>query len=95
MSESSSNGRDAGALADSAEALSIDGRPVGVREGDTIFTAARRAGIGIAAMCADPRIKPTGQCDICVVEVAGRSRFVKACTEPAQELRAKRRRESR
>jgi formate dehydrogenase major subunit len=32
-------------------------------------------------MCADPRIKPTGQCDICVVEVAGRDRFVKACTE--------------
>jgi formate dehydrogenase major subunit len=83
MNESSSNGRDEGALADSAEALSIDGRPVGVREGDTIFTAARRAGIGIAAMCADPRIKPTGQCDICVVEVAGRSGFVKACTEPA------------
>ncbi len=59
----------------------IDGRKVTAREGETIFTAAKRAGIEIPAMCADPRIRPTGQCDICIVEVTGREGPIKACME--------------
>ncbi len=84
MSESSNHGRSAGVLADTAKTFTINGSPVVVREGDTILTAAKRAGIGLPAMCADPRIKPTGQCDICVVEIRGRGGFVKACAEPAK-----------
>lgn len=69
---------------DGAPTLNIDGRCVDVRDGETIFQAARRMGIAIPAMCADPRIKPTGQCDMCVVQVAGCDGFVKACTEPTR-----------
>lgn len=65
--------------------LTIDGKPVAARSGETIFAAARRAGIEIPAMCADPRIKPTGSCNICQVEVAGRSGPVKACMEPVAD----------
>lgn len=61
--------------------ITIDGAIVDVRDGDTIFTAAKRAGIEIPAMCTDTRIKPTGACDICVVEIKGRDGFVKSCTE--------------
>lgn len=84
MSESSSHGRSADSLAEKSLTLTIDGKRIEVCQGDTILAAANRAGILIPAMCADPRIKPTGQCEICVVEVAGRSGFTKACTEPVR-----------
>lgn len=61
--------------------ITIDGKPVVARLGDTIFAAARRAGIAIPALCADPRIKPTGGCNLCQVEVAGKTGTVKACME--------------
>ena len=59
--------------------LEIDGNAVEARGGETILAAARRAGIEIAAMCADPRIRPTGDCDLCNVMVDGETGPVKAC----------------
>ena len=44
--------------------LEIDGKSVEAMAGETILAAARRAGIDIPAMCADPRIKPTGVCEL-------------------------------
>lgn len=74
---------DADAAAQSAAVvLTIDGTPVTARAGQTIFEAARRAGIDIPAMCADPRIKPTGDCGLCTVRVAGQAAPVKACMTP-------------
>ncbi|MCC0007204.1 MAG: FAD-dependent oxidoreductase [Hyphomicrobiaceae bacterium] len=84
MSNLTSRTLDGRGTSDANKSISVDGVEVAVRDGDTIFVAAKRAGIGIPAMCADPRIKPTGACDICVVEVAGRDGFVKACTEAAR-----------
>ncbi len=65
--------------------LEIDGNQIEAQQGDTILTAARRAGIEIPAMCADPRIKPTGDCDLCHVALDGQTQHVKACTTPAGE----------
>ncbi len=73
------------ALAPRAISLTIEGRPVVAQQGQTIFEAARRAGIEIPAMCADPRIKPTGDCGLCTVSVAGSSEPLKACTTPVAE----------
>ncbi|MCB1522065.1 MAG: FAD-dependent oxidoreductase [Hyphomicrobiaceae bacterium] len=84
MSELISHGRSADSLSQKALSVTIDGKRIEVCQGDTILAAAKRAGILIPAMCADPRIKPTGQCEICVVEVAGRSGLTKACTEPVR-----------
>lgn len=84
MSGPSSQEPHGGGVFDGAPTLNIDGKCVDVRQGETIFLAARRLGIPIPAMCADTRIKPTGQCDMCVVEVAGCDGFVKACTEPTR-----------
>lgn len=84
MSDPSSPGHSGNCVVEDAPALMIDGQRIDVRDGETIYVAARRAGIRIPAMCTDPRIKPTGQCDICVVEIAGRDGFVKACTERAK-----------
>ena len=51
--------------------LSIDGKPVSVTEGTTIFDAARALGIEIPALCHDPRLRPVGVCRMCVVDVGG------------------------
>ena len=65
--------------------LEIDGKSIEAQPGDTILTAARRAGIDIPAMCADPRIKPTGDCELCHVALEGKADHVKACMTQAEE----------
>ena len=65
--------------------LEIDGKSVEMMEGETILEAARRAGIEIPAMCADPRMKPTGDCDLCNVFLDGQTDIVKACMTVAEE----------
>ncbi len=64
--------------------LEIDGKPVDARAGESILTAARRAGIDIPAMCADPRMKPTGDCELCNVVLDGQADLVKACMTLAE-----------
>lgn len=65
--------------------LTIDGRTIIAQHGQTIFEAARRAGVEIPAMCADPRIKPTGDCGLCTVTLDGAADPVKACVTPVAE----------
>lgn len=65
--------------------LEIDGKSVEAMAGETILTAARRAGIDIPAMCADPRMKPTGDCELCNVALDGQAELVKACMTVAKE----------
>ncbi len=65
--------------------LKIDGKSVEAMEGETILSAARRAGFEIPAMCADPRMKPTGDCELCNVVLDGQTDLVKACMTVAEE----------
>ncbi len=59
--------------------LTVDGVAVAAQDGDSILLAARQAGISIPSMCADPRIKASGDCGLCVVEIDGAAQPVKAC----------------
>src|SRR5437899_8997641 len=52
--------------------LSIDGQPVTVAAGTTVWEAARQLGIAIPALCHQPRLRPVGVCRLCVVDVGGR-----------------------
>ncbi|HJZ88681.1 MAG TPA: molybdopterin-dependent oxidoreductase, partial [Polyangia bacterium] len=52
--------------------LMIDGRQVTARAGETIWEAAREAGIEIPVLCHSPRLQPVGVCRMCVVDVGGR-----------------------
>jgi len=61
--------------------LSLDGRPVEFRDGDTVMDAALRAGIYIPHLCHNPEFEPHGSCRVCMVTVNGRQ--VSACTWPA------------
>lgn len=59
--------------------LVIDGKVVEAAASVTLLAAARQAGISIPSMCEDPRLKPSGECGMCLVEVAGQREPVKAC----------------
>ncbi|MEE8191105.1 MAG: formate dehydrogenase subunit alpha [Gemmatimonadales bacterium] len=52
--------------------LIVDGRPITVPAGTTIWDAARQAGIEIPVLCHDPRLRPVGVCRVCVVDVGER-----------------------
>src|SRR5437763_2531964 len=67
--------------------LTIDGRPVTVAAGTTVWEAARAAGIDIPVLCHQPRLRPIGVCRLCVVDVGGRvlaASCVRACEEDMQ-----------
>src|SRR5215468_837222 len=64
--------------------LTIDGVQVTVREGTTIWTAARDAGIDIPVLCHDERYDPVGVCRMCVVDVGARV-FAAACVRPCED----------
>jgi len=52
--------------------LTIDGKPVSVEPGTTIFDAARRMGIAIPTLCHQQNETPVGVCRLCLVDAGGR-----------------------
>ena len=64
--------------------LTIDGRPVEVPAGTTIWEAAKQAGIEIPVLCHDPRLPPVGVCRVCLVDV-GEKRLTASCVREASE----------
>jgi formate dehydrogenase major subunit len=65
-------------------ALSIDGRPLSIPAGTTIWEAARRHGIDIPVLCHQPRLHPVGVCRLCVVDVGGRV-LAASCVRECEE----------
>jgi [NiFe] hydrogenase diaphorase moiety small subunit len=63
--------------------ITIDGREIEARTGQTVLEAADEAGIYIPRLCAHPELKPIGSCRICTVEVDGRPQA--ACVKPVME----------
>lgn len=65
----------------------IDGKECFGSRGETILDVARRNGIDIPTLCYDDRVEIYGACGICVVEVVGNPKMVKACaTEIAPDM---------
>lgn len=57
----------------------IDGKECSGQAGETILDVAKRNGIDIPTLCYDDRVEIYGACGICVVEVVGNPKMVKAC----------------
>ena len=66
--------------------LTIDQRPIQVRDGETILRAARANGISIPTLCYHEALEPYAACRLCVVElVSARGKLVAACAQPCEE----------
>lgn len=67
--------------------LTINGKKIRARKGDTVLDAARDAGIDIPTLCHHDALAPTGSCRLCVVEVTlgGRTRTMASCVTPVAD----------
>lgn len=59
--------------------INIDGREVTGYKGQTILQVAKENGIEIPNLCYDDRLKIYGSCGLCVVEVKGVPKLLRAC----------------
>jgi len=59
--------------------ININGREIIAQPGQTILQAASANCIEIPHLCYDERIKPHGACGLCVVEMEGSPKLVRAC----------------
>jgi len=59
--------------------LNIDGKEAAGFAGQTILEAARENGVQIPTLCWDQRLEPYGGCGLCVVEVEGSTKLLRAC----------------
>lgn len=64
--------------------IEVNGKSIEARQGETILTALRRAGVRVPTLCHMPNLSPTGACRICVVEVDGMRSLVPSCAYPVQ-----------
>jgi formate dehydrogenase major subunit/NADH-quinone oxidoreductase subunit G len=66
--------------------LTIDGKRIKAREGETILWAALDNGIYIPNLCAIREVtEPFAACRLCFVEIEGEDEPVTACTKPVRE----------
>ncbi|MBP3893926.1 MAG: FAD-dependent oxidoreductase [Atopobiaceae bacterium] len=63
----------------------IDGVKVVAEPSDTILTSATRAGVEIPTLCFDKRTAIYGACGLCLVEVEGVPKLLRACSARPQE----------
>jgi predicted molibdopterin-dependent oxidoreductase YjgC len=63
----------------------IDGTPISVREGTTIFDACRQMGTEIPTLCFLDTLHPVNVCRVCVVELEGARVLVPSCSRAVEE----------
>ncbi|MGI5912433.1 MAG: molybdopterin-dependent oxidoreductase [Syntrophomonadaceae bacterium] len=59
--------------------INIDGQEIKAYKGQTILEVAQANGIHIPTLCYDPRVKIYGGCGLCLVEVEGNPKLLRAC----------------
>lgn len=65
--------------------LTINGVKYCADEGATILQACQKKGIYVPTLCYDPRLKPGGNCRLCVVEVEGDDKLKISCAVAATD----------
>lgn len=65
--------------------VTIDGMPVQVPLGTTLYEAAQQAGIDLPVLCHTPQLQPVAVCRMCVVEVQGARVLQAACIRQAED----------
>src|SRR5579863_4435213 len=78
--------------APTAKTFTIDDREIDIREGETIFRAARRLGIKLPHLCYTPKpgYRADGNCRVCMVEIEGERVLAASCIRnPAPGMKVK------
>lgn len=65
--------------------ITIDGKEIEAREGQSVLNAALEAGIFIPHLCSHPDLEAKGGCRLCSVEIEGGSEAVPACETMAED----------
>jgi NADH dehydrogenase/NADH:ubiquinone oxidoreductase subunit G len=65
--------------------ITVNNREIEAMKGETILQALRRAGISVPTLCNMEGFTPTGACRLCMVEIAGKTDLVPACSHPVEE----------
>jgi len=65
--------------------ITVDGRPVHVREGATLLQALRAVAIDTPTLCYLENLTPVNACRVCVVELEGSRALVPSCSRRAEE----------
>jgi NADH dehydrogenase/NADH:ubiquinone oxidoreductase subunit G len=65
--------------------ITINGKRIRAKKGDTVLRIAERAGIRIPTLCYHKDLTPFGGCRLCIVEVKGRKAPLTACTLVAED----------
>ncbi|MBU2574441.1 MAG: sulfide/dihydroorotate dehydrogenase-like FAD/NAD-binding protein [Elusimicrobia bacterium] len=65
--------------------LTIDGRVVAAKKGQTVLDCAGENGILIPHLCSHPVLPPFGACRLCLVEIEGMRGYPTSCSTPAEE----------
>ncbi|MHB1004331.1 MAG: molybdopterin-dependent oxidoreductase [Chloroflexota bacterium] len=63
--------------------LTIDGKEVAGKRGDTILAVCERNGIDVPTLCHFKGLSDIGACRLCIVEIEGARALTTACTTPA------------
>src|SRR3954447_11541860 len=78
--------------APTAKTFLIDDREIDIREGESIFRAARRLGIKLPHLCYSPKpgYRPDGNCRVCMVEIESERVLAASCIRtPAAGMKVK------
>ncbi len=65
--------------------ITIDNHTLSVEAGTTLLTAATQNGLKIPNLCYDGRVELYGACGLCVVEVEGTPKLLRACSTKATD----------
>lgn len=65
--------------------LTINGKAIEAEVGTTILNAAVANGIDIPTLCHNERVKEYGACGLCIVEIEGNGRLMRACSTTVAE----------
>lgn len=65
--------------------ITIDGREVKGRKGQTVLEVCKENGIYVPTLCHWPGLSNVGACRLCVVEVEGSNKLGTSCTMPATD----------
>ena len=68
--------------------LTINNKQFMGQQGQTILDISRAAGIEIPTLCEDPRAEHYGACGLCVVEIEGGAKLLRACSTVAGDSMA-------